>query len=502
MAGKRRWIRAFLALSIAASVQVVGAQEWSNSSTPRRAVRPATATSEPTRLAPIVESTEDVGNTRPTNARASNASARRVPVSQAIHRTSSAQEPKSPTAEELPPQPPSEGTPAAATGLSLEAVEQMTLTYHPGIAELAARVEAARGQWVQAGLYPNPLVGYSGQQIGSRGLAEQDGVFVQTEIVRGGKLRLSRAVAEQEIMRAEMELSVEQMRALTVVRKAYYDTLVAQKRNQFNDQLVEIGARGVQVAESLLRAKEIGRTDLLQAKIESDQARILQVNSRNRVAATWRSLAASTGVPELQPQPLAGSLDAMNRDYEWDSTLARLLGSSPELAVALATAERARATIDRARVEMVPNITVQGIVQHDAAIRSSDGALQVTMPIPVFNRNQGNIRTAESELIAAEQSILRVENSLQHRLAPVYERYANAKQQVERYEAEILPNARETLDLAQAGFQAGEIGYLNLLTAQRTFYYMNVAHLDALRDLWTAIWDIEGLLTDAGQSSP
>ncbi|MFO0903388.1 MAG: TolC family protein [Pirellulales bacterium] len=474
MGKQQRLIRTLVALGLAAGVSQGFAQEWSG-------MRRTPEANAAERLAPVVQP----------------ASARRVAAGPAVMRTVHAQDPRTAVAEELPPQPPSEGPSATVNGLTLDDIEQLTLENHPGIAELAARVEAARGFWLQAGLAPNPLVGYSGQQIGSRGLAEQDGVVVQQEIVRGGKLRLSRAVAEQEIQRVEMEFSTEQMRALTVARKAYYDAMVAQKRAQFNDQLVEIGARGVQVAESLLKAKEIGRTDLLQARIVADQARILQTNSRNRVIATWRSLAASTGVPELPPQPLNASLNALDRTYDWDETIQRLLGSSPELATAIATAERARATIDRARVEYVPNLTIQGIVQRDAAIRSTDGALQVTMPIPVFNRNQGNVRAAESELIAAENAIRRVENSLQSRLAPVYERYANAKQQVEKYETEILPNAQETLDLAQAGFQAGEIGYLNLLTAQRTFYEMNVAHLDALRDLWNAIWDMEGLLTDS-----
>ena len=116
------------------------------------------------------------------------------------------------------------------------------------------------------------------------------------------------------------------------------------------------------------------------------------------------------------------------------------------------------------------------------------------MPIPVFNRNQGNIRAAEGEWIAAEQAVRRLELDLQSRLAPVYERYRNAKQQVERYREDILPNAKETLDLIQASYEAGESSYLALLTAQRTYFQTNLAYLDALRELWSAIWEMEGLL--------
>lgn len=230
--------------------------------------------------------------------------------------------------------------------------------------------------------------------------------------------------------------------------------------------------------------------------------RILQLNARNRVTAAWRGLATSIGQTEFAPQPVVGDLNGDGREFEWETMLQRVLGSSPELALALANAERARAAVERARVEMVPNFTIQGIVQHDAAIRSSDGALQITMPIPVFNRNQGGIRQAEGEWIAAEQGVRRLELELQGRLVPVFERYQNAQQQVERYEKEILPNAKETLDLMRASYQAGEVGYLNMLTAQRTFFQTNLFYLESLRELWATIWDMEGLLVGNAPETP
>jgi cobalt-zinc-cadmium efflux system outer membrane protein len=380
--------------------------------------------------------------------------------------------------------------------LVLAEAEQLALSQHPAIIEAQARIQAAQGQWLQAGLYPNPTVGYSGQQLGSRGLAEQDGVVMQGELVLGGKLRLNRAVAEQQIVQAEMEFAGRQLRVLTNVRKSFYEVLVAQRRTDLNDQLVSVGAKGLQAAETLFQAKEVGRADVLQARIEAQQSRILQFNARNRSAAAWRELAAAMGREDLGSRPVEGDVSDDGRDYEWEPMRQRLLGSSPELAVALANAQRAQAMLARARVEPIPNLTIQGIIQRDAAISSTDGAIQATMPIPVFNRNQGNIRAAEGEWIAAEQAVRRLELDLQSRLAPVYERYRNAKQQVERYREEILPNAKETLDLVQASYEAGESNYLALLTAQRTYFQTNLAYLDGLRELWSAIWEMEGLLVN------
>ncbi|MFM7070264.1 MAG: TolC family protein [Planctomycetota bacterium] len=422
-----------------------------------------------------------------------------------ISSPSSAQQPLGPprpprdsgdSAEPVEPPQGQRGGAGMEGALMLAEAEQLALSQHPAIIEAQARIQAAQGQWLQAGLYPNPTVGYSGQQLGSRGLAEQDGVVMQGELVLGGKLRLNRAVAEQQIVQAEMEFAGRQLRVLTNVRKSFYEVLVAQRRADLNDQLVTVGAKGLQAAETLFQAKEVGRADVLQARIEAQQSRILQFNARNRSAAAWRELAAAMGREDLGSRPVEGDVSDDGRDYEWEPMRQRLLGSSPELAVALANAQRAQAMLARARVEPIPNLTIQGIIQRDAAISSTDGAIQATMPIPVFNRNQGNIRAAEGEWIAAEQAVRRLELDLQSRLAPVYERYRNAKQQVERYREEILPNAKETLDLVQASYEAGESNYLALLTAQRTYFQTNLAYLDGLRELWSAIWEMEGLLVN------
>ena len=126
--------------------------------------------------------------------------------------------------------------PVALGRLALADLEQMAIAANPSVARAAALVQAARGNWIQAGLPPNPNVGYEGQQIGSAGRAEQDGVFVEQEFVRGGKLRLNRQVAAQEWARREQELAAQQQRVITDVRIAYYQVLVAERQQKLTER--------------------------------------------------------------------------------------------------------------------------------------------------------------------------------------------------------------------------------------------------------------------------
>jgi cobalt-zinc-cadmium efflux system outer membrane protein len=385
-------------------------------------------------------------------------------------------------------------------GTTLAELEEMAARGNPTLAQAAARVQAARGQYVQTGLYPNPVIAYQGTEIGDDGRAGQQGGFLGQEIVTAGKLRLNQSVANEEIRQAECVLEAQRMRVLTDVRRGFYDVLLAQSSLDVAEQLLRIGEQGVRTAEELMRAKEVARTDLLQARIEADSARILLEKARNRGTSAWRSLAAVVGNPQMQPTRLRGDLRADLLPYTWEDALNRLWTESPQLAAAQTGIARAQAVLSRECAERTPNVALQLGVQYDNATHDTIAGVQVGVPLPIYNRNQGNIRKAEAELTAAHQEVARLRLSLQQQLAAVFEQYATARQQVESYSSNILPNATESLKLVSAGYRQGEFGYVMLLTAQRTYFQTHLAYLDALRDLRTAAAAIEGnLLSDSLQ---
>ena len=404
-------------------------------------------------------------------------------------------QPESPL-EALPPVVVPTAPSVAGEGLTLAELEDLALTANPAVMRAAALVTAAEGNWVQVGLLPNPTVGYLGQQLGSGGLAEQHGIAVSQEWVRGGKLRLNRAVADQEHVRAQQQLAVQQQRVLTDVRISFYHVLLAQRQIDLTENLVTISRQGASAVEALLRAKEASRADILQAQLEVENAAVLARNAQNRHAAAWRQLSAVVGDPHLPMQPLQGDAFAAPQELDFDETLLRLQTSSPEIAAAMTEVSRARAFLERAYAEPIPNVTLQGMVNviDNGIDGKPDGEIGVSLPLPLFNRNQGGILQAQQEVIAAERALQRVELSLRTRLAPTFERYANARNQVQRYREAILPAAQETLDLTRKMYEAGETNFLSLLTAQRTYSQTNLFYLESLRELRMAEVEIDGLL--------
>jgi outer membrane protein, heavy metal efflux system len=379
-------------------------------------------------------------------------------------------------------------------GMSLADWEALAEQNNPTLAQAAARVQALRAEWLQSGLYPNPRVGYQGSEINDEGQAGQQGAFVEQEYITAHKLQRAQDVASHAIQVAECAWTAQRQRVQNDVRRAYYDVLVAQRSVELTDHLVRIGQEGVRSTEELLKAKEVSRVDVLQARIEADSARILADKSRNRHISAWRNLVVVSGVPNLQPLPLVGDLQDGLAQFQWDTVVNCVLSNSPTLAESRSGVSRAEAALSRECAGRVPNVDFLAGVLYDNATRDTIAEVQVGVPLPVFNRNQGNIRKAQAELTASRAEVRRVELELQQQLAAAFEQYDNARSQVEKYASQILPNAQSSLDLVTAGYRQGEFNYITLLTSQRTFFQVNLAYVDAIRELRSAVVAIEGNL--------
>jgi len=397
-----------------------------------------------------------------------------------------------------PGQPPAEGqsapTTSATGGMTLDDLESMAIGNNPTLAQAAARVRAQRGNWVQQGLYPNPRLSYVGDEMGDENRSGFQGFKVNQEIVTRHKLELAQNVASQQVFQAEQEYAAQEFRVRNDVKLRFYDVLLAQRTLVLSRELEQIGLTNAHAAQHLFEAGQVGRSDVLQAQIEADNNQLQTIKAGITQDAAWRKLAIVVGVPDMQPRPLAGDLRNDVTSVTWNEAWARVSSASPELSAAQAKVGAARWAVDKARADRCPNWELEGGYAHDNSTGFDTGGLTVMVPVPIFNRNQGAIRQAQAELTAAEAEIDRVSLDLRNRLADTYQRYAIARQMVDRYEQSILPNARKSVELSAELYTATQISYPALLLSQRTYLQTQVAYLDALRDLRETSVLLDGLL--------
>jgi cobalt-zinc-cadmium efflux system outer membrane protein len=391
--------------------------------------------------------------------------------------------------------------PGKSASLSLVELEQMATTNNPAIAQAETRVAALRGRMVQVGLSPNPSIGYVASEIGDEGHAGQQGGYVSQEIVTGGKLRLNRAVVSQEIQQAVQVVEATRLRVLTDVRLAYYSALVAKRREDAANDLLQVGAKTVAESARLKDSGEIAKTGLLSLEIEQQSAQIILVTARTEREAAWRRLSSIVGT-DLPVTELAGDLSQIPAPKTYDEQLARLTETSPEMAAAFSEIARSQNALARAEREPIPNITTMVSVQKDNATNDTIAGVQVGIPLPFWNRNQGEIMQAQAEISQARRNVDRVQLNLKNRLAVAFQRYSSAQERARIYSTVIMPKSDEYFKLVQGAFPA-QIGSIEFLTAQRTYFQTRLAYIDALAELWASWSEIEGLLlTNSLDSKP
>ena len=388
--------------------------------------------------------------------------------------------------------------PASEMLLTLETLEQWAYENNPTLQQSAAVLDKAHGIHRQVGLHPNPVVGYSAAEIGNEGNAGQEGAFISQTIVTGGKLRLNREVADWDIQNLSWEYQAQRYRVQNDVRLRFYAVLGAQRRVKIATELLKVAQEGVRAAKALLQGKQGTRPDVLQAQVELNRVRITLQNARYDSESSWKQLAAVIGRPELKSALLSGDLASKSDEWDWETTYQNLLAGSPELQAAQTRVQRALAQLQRQEVQPTPNLLTQVGVAKDTSTGSTIANLQIGIPLPIFNRNQGNIDRAHAEYHRALSDVQRLQLALRNRLAVAFRDYQQSRQQVQRYRKDILPTAKENLNLTEQGYKQGEFDFLRILTARRTFFAVNLNYVNSLVALKQSGVVLSGLLLTGG----
>lgn len=388
--------------------------------------------------------------------------------------------------------------PAAPAALALPDLIGMTVERHPRLAQVTWAVETARGRAVQAGLYPNPTLSVTGDELGDR--TGPGGIwtapYFSQEIVTGNKLGLSRAAALKEVDQATLTVVSERYRIFTDVRQNYFEVVTLQRRAEILGELIGLAEKSVENANKLLKAKEGSELDVVQLEVDLERYRAELDATKKTLPAAFRRLAASVGVNDLPYTAVVGDLDTPLPDYDLDRLRTYVLGIHPELRSAQVGVERAQLVLKRATVEPIPNITVgTGYVRQNQN-KSDDWVIAASMPVPLWNRNQGNIFAAKAQVGEAINEVGRVQNDLVSRLAASFSTYAAARKRAEKYKSAILPKAEQSYQLSLKAYQGGQFEYLRVLQAQRAVAEARLEYLRSLGEMWRSASDIAGLMLE------
>ena len=399
--------------------------------------------------------------------------------------------------------------PSTATSLRLEDLERMALAGNPSLAQAQANVRAATGLARQAGLYPNPTVGYYGDEIrgGYSGGGKQGG-FISQSIIMGGKLGAARRVAALQASEVEAGAQLQRTRIVNNVRALFYHVLGAQRMVEVRRNLVKLADDATQTASQLANIGMVERPDILQAEIEQQQANLNLRVAEQSLQSAWRMLAAVAGKPDLMPTPLQGELESIP-DLNYDQWLANTLRESPEQKIAQIAVTRAEASLTAAKKVPIPNLEISANLTNNFEPLDTthlptgvQGGAQIGVQIPIFNRNQGSIEAARNQIEGARQDLARVKLRLQRELAGMFRDYDAARVTALQYRDQMLPRAEQAWQMYRASYQNMAAPYSQVLMTQRTLFQLEADYILALEIAWQNALAIQGFGLMDGLAPP
>ena len=386
-----------------------------------------------------------------------------------------------------------------AAPLSLTELQDKALRQNPVVHQAMADVRAAQGAAIQAGAYPNPNVGYQGDNMNTGNTAGYQGFGVEQTIPTGGKLAIARRAAEVDVQNAELTLRRTQSELATQVRTNYYAVLVAHERIKVNRALAEF-------AEQVYRA-QVGRTktgqaapyEPLQLRVLVVQARAQLIQSQNEYNAAWRRLAATLSTPDMCLTELAGNVNTSVPDLDRQTIWQWILDHHTNLVIAQNGVTKSQHLLRLAKLTpWIPDVDIEATIQQDntTAPYGTTYNLHTSMPIPLFNRNRGNIMSADAALMRASQEYNRTRNELAASLADTFARYQSQRVLLDYYRTQILQDQVRSYRAIYQRYQqdADTIDFNDVVTSQQTLASGVATYIKALGDQWQSVVDMAGLL--------
>ena len=390
-----------------------------------------------------------------------------------------------------------ESTNSPAASYSLVDLEELALANNPAIRSAEALSRKAAGLQNQVGTRPNPTLGYFGQQLADRG-TDQQGVFFEQEFVRGNKLELNRDVLRRTLSAQQWEAETQRQRVLTDVRTLFYEALGAQQQLEAIREFEAVAKKGVDVAIERKNAEEGTAIEVLQSETLLSEISLAAEQAAASFRGAWEQLTQVAGIPGATPVHIESDERIQDSVPDWNAMLEAMISKSPEYAVANAIVCEKLAILKRQQAQYIPNVSTQLGTGYDNGTDSGMINVQVGAPIPVINKNQGNIAAAHADYTRAVENVKRVRLSIGSRLAKASQGIEASSAAVKRYNEEILPKAKKSLDLSEEVYRAGELDFLQVLVVRRVYFESKIKAIQARAQLAQSLAIVDGMLLSGG----
>ena len=363
-------------------------------------------------------------------------------------------------------------------------------------------IDISRGRLQQAQRYPfNPELSLEGDA--GRGVGREE---PERRGVGAGKIGLSQVIeirgqrglrvrgAEADVVRSQWTARDTERDVVAEVTRAFTELLIAQERITLAREALTLSESLRNAAKTLVDAGDVPELDLLRADVEVRRAENRLRLEETAAGTIARTLALLVGLPADISVTATGSLLLDPVPGTVQELLDRARANRPDLKAAEAATTSARAALRLTETErFFPSVTVSaGYAEAlDFDARNRTALVGVSVPLPFWNRREGDIKAAEAEVTKQAAQRERLAAQIDKEVTTAFQQFAATQQMVERYLRQIVPAQQQTARLVEDGYRLGQLRLTEALLAQRDFIEARTAYLEAIGAYNTARADLQ-----------
>jgi cobalt-zinc-cadmium efflux system outer membrane protein len=396
-------------------------------------------------------------------------------------------------------------------GLTIEKLIELSGNRRADLLAARQRLAIVEGRLRQSGLRPNPTID---AEFGSPrflgGESESDlSVGVSQVFELGGKREKRIAVAELELNQTRAEVLALERTVAAEIRQSYTNAVAAARQLDVLEKLIAADEEIVRVTEARLNEGDVAPLDVNLVKVESDRLKVQTIQARSDVETQLLVLKTLIGADIAEPLMLASQAE---RPPRLDLGLTELtdiaLKERADLQAARIGEQIGAARINLAKSNAVPNVAgslrysrSKQILDFPPALgvnpfpqTDSELTFGVSIEIPVFNRNQGEIAAASGEHIQTQRTREFLETTIRRDVAVAYRKYRAAAESLVLYSTQILPRSEANLQTVRAAYGLGEFSVFEVVNEQRRLTENVTGYNQSLRDYYNALTELETAL--------
>ncbi len=390
------------------------------------------------------------------------------------------------------------GNPGFVERLTMGDAVGRALAFNPAIKASFLEIEARRGDAAQASYKPNPellleVENFAGSKDKTGAEAAEETLGI-TQMIEFGDKRLKRLqAAHLDTTLAGWDFEMTRLQVATQAADAYVDVVAIQERVKVLKEFVAIADKTKASVKARVDAGKASPIEIDRAVVASARAKALLRGEEVRLQAAMRKLSVLWGAEAVDFSSASGRL-RKGHAVPSMAVLKGFLDQNPTLARWSDEIGRRVAQLSLERAKSIPDVRVGAGVRQFNDNDSTALVASVSMPLQIFDSNQGNIAAAERRIAKAENDEQAARTTILSAFVEALGELEVAAAQVSSFERDVLPAASSAFDKTTLGYDEGKFDILNVLDVQRSVFDARLELLNARADYEKARVRLEALI--------